>query len=81
MNGPHFPFWWEASDMLLLSCYDGEECIFSEENLGQITRIRTTVTNTQSDNLQETFDLQGRRLNKVPAKGLYIRGVKKYLVR
>ena len=28
MNGPHFPFWWGASSgSLLLSCYDGDECI------------------------------------------------------
>ena len=27
------------------------------------------------------YDLQGRRLSKVPAEGLYIRGGKKYLVR
>ena len=39
MGGPHSPFWWDATSgsSLLLSCYDGDECIFNVEELNQFT--------------------------------------------
>ena len=83
MDGPHFPFWWEAigSSSLLLSCYDGDKCIFSVEDLNQITNIQPNITNCSSDIRQEIHDLQGRRLNGAPHKGIYIKNGRKYEVR
>ncbi len=80
MAGPYLPFWWEAigPQALLLSCYDGDECIFSVEDLNQITYIQPAISDNPS-NLQEIYDLQGRRLNKKPPKGIYIQGGKKYV--
>ena len=78
MNGPHFPFWWEAigPPSLLLSCYDGDECIFTIEDFNQITSIQSTITKYPSDKL---YDLQGRQLRHAPAKGVYIQDGKKYI--
>ena len=83
MNGPHNPFWWDAigNQALLISCYDGDECIFSQECLAQITGIRSAVANKPSDSSKGIYDLQGRRLLSAPAKGLYIQNGRKYLVR
>ena len=80
MNGPHFPFWWEAisSSSLLLSCYDGDECIYSTEDINQIINIQSTITKYPSDNL---YDLQGRQLRHAPAKGVYIQDGKKWVVK
>ena len=82
MDGPHFPFWWEAigSSSLLLSCYDGDECIFASEDLNQITNIHSAIAETPS-NSQEIYDLQGRKVTMLQRNGLYIRDGKKYVVR
>ena len=56
MNGPHFPFWWEAIDSpsLLLSCYDGDECIFAIEDLKQFT---SNPSSCPDDNHPHAIDL------------------------
>ena len=56
MNGPHFPFWWEAIDSpsLLLSCYDGDECIFTIEDLKQFT---SNPSSCPDDNHPHAIDL------------------------
>ena len=77
---PYVPFWWEASSgSLLLSCYDGDKCIFSIEDLNQITNIQPAITNSFSDSRQEIYDLQGLRLKGVPQKGVYIQNGRKYV--
>ena len=79
---PASPFWWSASNgALLLSCYDGDKCIFSVEDLNQITAIRPATTNCSSGSHQEIFDLQGRRVSGTPQRGIYIRDGRKYVVR
>ena len=80
MDGPHFPFWWEAigSSSLLLSCYDGDECIFASDDLNQIVNIQTVIKKFSSDKL---YDLQGRQLRHAPVKGVYIQDGKKRVVK
>ena len=81
MDGPpHFPFWWETSSgSLLLSCYDGDKCIFSVEDINLITNIQPTATKCLLDSQQRIHDLQGRRLNGTPQKGVYIQHGRKYV--
>jgi hypothetical protein len=43
--------------------------------------IDRTVSDLSESIKENVFDLQGRRLQSAPSKGLYIRGGKKYLVR
>jgi hypothetical protein len=56
MGGPHSPFWWEANSGsgLLLSCYDGDECIFTIEDLKQFTDIPLSCPD---DNHPHAIDL------------------------
>ena len=83
MNGPHFPFWWEAisSSSLLLSCYDGDECIFSIEDINQITNIQSAIKNYSSYNCHEIFNLQGMKITKPQKNGLYIQNGRKHIVK
>jgi hypothetical protein len=82
MGGPHFPFWWGGSPgSLLLSCYDGDECIFGAEDLNQITNIQPAITENPSNSRQEIYDLQGRKVTMPQRNGLYIRDGKKHVVR
>ncbi len=77
---PYSPFWWEGSSgSLLLSCYDGDKCIFSTEDLSPITNIQPIITNCSSYYHQEIYDLHGRRLKGTPQKGVYIHNGRKYV--
>ena len=81
MGGPHSPFWWEGTPgSLLLSCYDGDECIFAAEDLNQITNIQPTIAETPF-NSQEIYDLQGRKVTMPQRNGLYIRNGKKIVIK
>ncbi len=55
MGGPHSPFWWEANSGsgLLLSCYDGDECIFTIEDLKRFTN----PSSCPDDNHPHAIDL------------------------
>ena len=55
MNGPHSPFWWDATSgsSLLLSCYDGDECIFTIEDLKRYTN----PSSCPDDNHPHAIDL------------------------
>ena len=69
---------------LLLSCYDGDECIFNiEDFLASFPAgMNSTVTgysNVSSDT--PLYDLSGRRVQGTPKKGVYIQDGKKYVVR
>lgn len=45
------------------------------------TAIREVINSTSADDATATFDLQGRRINRQPQKGLYITNGKKYIAR
>ncbi len=55
MNGPHSPFSWDATSgsSLLLSCYDGDECIFTIEDLKRYTN----PSSCPDDNHPHAIDL------------------------
>ena len=54
-----------------------EKMAFSNEE--GTTGIETVDIETLSDEHMSIYDLQGRRLTKIPSKGFYIIGHKKYL--
>jgi len=65
----------------LLSCYEDGKCIFTQKDFRSepgVDRIEE-LSPALSKREEAIFDLQGRRLNAVPAKGLYIRDGKKYV--
>ena len=55
-----------------------EDPFLTEDNQSSgIEEITTNTTNCRTDNA--IYDLMGRRLNGVPAKGIYIQNGKKYV--
>lgn len=82
MGGPHFPFWWSASQLLLLSCYDGEECLFSYEDIHkmQTANIIAELKTNENNGDSLFYDLQGRRMTTPQRNGLYIKNGKKFVV-
>ncbi|MCR5270054.1 MAG: hypothetical protein K6D91_03430 [Prevotella sp.] len=65
-----------------VSCYEGDECIFMSDNpnIPNIPDNIRTIRPSVSDKLQ-IFDLQGRRLHRIPEKGMYIKDGKKYVMK
>jgi len=67
----------------LLSCYEDGKCIFtqkdfcSEPGVDQIEDLSPALSKREG----AIFDLQGRRLSAIPAKGLYIKNGKKFVSR
>ena len=61
------------------SVYLGDKCLFlaEDDKPSGIEDITTNTTNSRTDNA--IYDLMGRRLNGVPAKGIYIQNGKKYV--
>ena len=55
MAGPYLPFWWNVigPQALLLSCYDGDECIFTIEDLKRFTN----PSSCPDDNHPHAIDL------------------------
>ena len=61
---------------LSLSCYLGEECLCTfDENGYLVSGIEGVKTDVDKD--KSVYDLQGRRLNAEPTRGLYIKDGKK----
>ena len=87
-GNPYFTFWRNiiGNWPLLLSCYDGDECIFNiEEFSDAVSSIEASVNDAPKigrATLDEPiYDLQGRRLSAKPQKGLYIQNGKKKVVK
>ncbi len=66
------------SDEFLLSCYDGEKCIYQfTDNIEKVTGIRhIRVSSSKS---QTVYDLQGRRVENPKQGEIYIQNGKKYI--
>ena len=67
---------------IVLSIYDGDECIFTLDDFTKeayhaepVGINAINVSNTSAP----VYDLQGRRIQGEPQKGMYIRGGKKYV--
>ena len=85
---PDNAFWWFiiGNYPLLVSVYDGDECIFDIEEFASIvaTSVRDIPKATDGRSISPDtpiYDLQGRRLNATPQKGVYIQNGKKKLVK
>ncbi len=72
-----FDFYAAFTDMYpprLIECFEGETCVFSQEDYQKITTsVESTYNNDR--NAKEAngiFDLSGRRLSATPSKGLFI---------
>lgn len=62
----------------VLSVYDGEECIFSEDDLKDVTYIRN-VEHLEGQK-EHVYDLKGLPVEAPLQKGIYIKKGKKYVV-
>jgi len=63
----------------LLTCYDGDVCIYNRDDVSDKTNSIISRKLFHSQGEEAIFDLQGRRLSAIPAKGLYIKDGKKYM--
>lgn len=65
------------------SCEENGKIIFREGDIGKpavdYTNVEAPHATRQSSQTLGLFDLQGRRLNALPAKGLYVKDGKKYV--
>lgn len=85
MNGPYFPFWWEMTSpqCLLLSCYDGDKCIFNiEDFLASFPTSMNPAVDAHHyiDPDTPIYDIQGRRVQGTPKKGVYMQNGKKVII-
>ena len=67
---------WGGSVPLLMKCTDDESVLYrSDDDTSSIHNVES------SSHTGTCFDLQGRRLNGVPQRGMYIRDGRKYVVK
>ena len=69
----------DGSASRFVGCYDGDVCIFSAEDFNTLSMSISVVQMVTGNN--EVHDLQGRRIQGKPQKGVYIQDGKKYLVK
>ena len=62
-------------------CSLNGEMLFTQEGYNQITNIQSAINEYSSDNRQDTYDLQGRKVIKPQKNGLYIKNGKKFIAR
>ncbi len=64
---------YDAGKYNLVSCYEGDTCIYTWDwDLNGISRAKADTQGEEKDK-DGIYDLQGRRLPSVPAKGIYIK--------
>ena len=63
------------------SCTLDDRMLFTQEDFYQIANIKSAITESPSDNRQEIYDLQGRRVQTPQRGGLYIQGGRKFIFR
>ena len=72
---------WFTRSPRLESCQENEECIFKGKDFGTLIPLGVSMPNAlMKDSGNINFDLQGRRINSIPAKGIYIRDGRKVVV-
>ena len=85
-GSPHYPFWWDVigNYPLLLSCYDGEECIFNIEDFNGIVTAIKDIPNAghrrSVDSDTPIYNLAAQKVNP-SYKGIVIQNGKKKLVK
>lgn len=88
------PFWVEGVGSLiglfdvmditpfnLTSCYEDGELLFAKDDIMELLASSNAikVVHNPSNSTSTLFDLQGRHLNTVPARGLYVKDGRKYV--
>ena len=86
MDGPVGSTWSFAigPQCLLLSCYDGDECIFNiEDFLASFPTSMNPAVDAHHDIDPDTpiYDIHGRRVQGTPKKGVYIQNGKKVVIK
>ena len=75
----------DGSTHTLLSVYEDGECVFTQEDFNapssDITDAIATPQPSSPRQSSSVYDLQGRKAGGCPAKGLYIRNGKKYVLK
>ena len=61
------------------SCTLNGKAIFTHGDFDKITNIHSAIKESPSDNVQDVYDLQGRRMQKPQRGGLYIKDGKKFI--
>ena len=61
-------------------CSLNGDMLFTQEDFNQITNIQSAFMEFSSDNRQEIYDLQGRKVTTPQKNGLYIKNGKKFVV-
>lgn len=65
---------------LLVSCYDGEQCIYLRSDV--VENTPNSIVESRYDTQPSAFyDLQGRRLTTQPRRGIYVKDGKKVVVK
>ncbi len=72
---------WFTMSPRLESCHEDGECVFKGKDFGTFIPLDiSTMTFSVMDSGNNFYDLQGRRINSLPTKGIYIRDGRKVLV-
>ncbi len=72
---------WFTWSPRLESCQENEECIFKGKDFGTLIPLGVSMPNAlMKDSGNIYFDLQSRRINSHPARGIYIRDGRKVVV-
>ena len=72
---------WFTRSPRLESCQENEEFIFKGKDFGTLIPLGVSMPNAlMKDSGNINFDLQGRRINSHPARGIYIRDGWKFVV-
>ena len=72
---------WFTRSPRLESCQENEECIFKGKDFGTLIPLGVSMPNAlMKDSGNIYFDLQSRRINSHPARGIYIRDGRKVVV-
>lgn len=72
---------WFTRSPRLESCQENEECIFKGKDFGTLIPLGVSMPNAlMKDSGNIYYDLQGRRINSHPARGIYIRDGRKVVV-
>lgn len=85
IGGPAFPFQWatNGSQAMVLSCYQGNELLYSAED-HNVPPVTESIADNKvfGDSSSQVYDLQGRKVSKkhLP-KGVYIRDGRKIVTK
>lgn len=73
---------WFTRSPRLESCHENEVCIFKGKDFGTLIPLGVSMsTAPMKDSGNDYFDLQGRRMQQQPTRGIYIRGGRKVVVK